>query len=219
MMKKIIIIGGKGTPVVIAEQIIDAVEKFGAKYEVLGYAFDDDSFGTEINGIPILEKTYNIYTKYKKYNDVYYIFSLYRSDLIRERIQLRESYQIPTEKYLTFVHPLATVAKSAALGFGNIILANVVINPNAKLGNFNTFNSSSLVGHDTVMGDNNFVAGHTVIGSNLIIGNGNFFGLNCSIKNFVQMGDYNIVGMAANVVKNINSNELLVGNPAKPILK
>ena len=218
-MKKIIIIGGKGTPVVIAEQILNAVEKFGAKYELLGFAFDDESFGDEINGIPILDKTYNVYGKYKKFDDVFFIYSVYRSDVIEERIELRESFQIPIEKYVTFIHPLATVARSAQIGYGNIILANVVINPNVKMGNFNTFNSNSLVGHDSIIGDNNFIAGHCVIGSNLKIGNGNFFGLNSSSKNFIKINDYNIIGMAANLVKNVESKQILVGNPAKPLTK
>ena len=218
-MKKIIIIGGKGTPVVIAEQILNAVEKFGAKYELLGFAFDDESFGDEINGIPILDKTYNVYGKYKKFDDVFFIYSLYRSDVIEERIELRECFQIHIEKYVTFIHPLATVARSAQIGYGNIILANVVINPNVKMGNFNIFNSNSLVGHDSIIGDNNFIAGHCVIGSNLKIGNGNFFGLNSSSKNFIKINDYNIIGMAANLVKNVESKQILVGNPAKPLTK
>ena len=216
-MKKIIIIGGKGTPVVIAEQILDAIEKYNAKYELLGFAFDDESFGREINGLPILEKTYKVYDKYKQFDDVFYIFSLYRSDVIEERIKLRDSYNIPLEKYTNFIHPLATIARSAYLGLGNIVLANVVVNPNVKMGNFNTFNSNALIGHDTTLGNNNFIAGHTVIGSNLHIGNGNFFGLNCSIKNFVTMNDYNIVGMAANVVKSVDSKNILIGNPAKTL--
>lgn len=216
-MKKIIIIGGKGTPVVIAEQIQNAIDKYNAKYEVLGFAFDDEAFGDEINGYPILDKTYNIYNKYQKYNDVNYIYSLYRSDLIEERIRLRDSFNIPLEKYINFIHPLATISKSVKMGYGNIVLANVVLNPNVQLGNFNTFNSNSLIGHDTILGDSNFVAGHVAIGSNIKIRTGNFFGLNSSVKNFVEMQDYNIVGMAANVIKNINSNQTLIGNPAKTI--
>lgn len=216
-MKKIIIIGGKGTPVVIAEQILDAIEKFDAKYELLGFAFDDETFGDEINGLPILDKTYNIYQNYMKYKDVFFIFSLYRSDLIKERIKLRDSYQIPLNRYINFIHPLATVTRSVSLGFGNVFLANVVINPNVKMGNFNTFNSNALIGHDTVLGDSNFVAGHSVIGSNLNIGNGNFFGLNCSVKNFVHMNDYNLLGMASNVVKDVDTNQILIGNPARPV--
>lgn len=216
-MKKIIIIGGKGTPVVIAEQILDAVDKFNAKYEVLGFAFDDETFGDEINNIPILDKTYNIYSKYGKYKDVYFIFSLYRSDLIKERIALRESYNIPLERYTNFIHPLATLARSASMGHGNIVLANVVINPNVYMGHFNTLNSNTLIGHDTSLGNNNFFSGHAVIGSNVKISDGNFFGLNCSAKNYIKMGDYNIIGMAANVLKDVDSNSILIGNPAKSL--
>ena len=216
-MEKIVIIGGKGTPVVIAEQILNAIDKFDAKYELLGYAFDDESFGNEIHGLPILDKTYNIYSRYKQYKDVYFIFSIYRSDLIKERATLRDSYNIPLERYITFIHPLATVSRSATIGYGNIILANVVVNPGVKMGHYNTFNSNVLIGHDTTMGDSNFFAGHAVISSNLKIGDGNFYGLNCSVKNFIQMGNYNIIGMAANVLKNVDSGQTLIGNPAKVV--
>lgn len=53
MKDKVIIIGGKGTAVVVAEQIIDASDRFGMNVEVMGFAFDDPSFGSEINGLPI----------------------------------------------------------------------------------------------------------------------------------------------------------------------
>jgi len=214
-MKKVIIIGGKGTAVVIAEQIQNAIEKFNEPFELLGFAFDDESFGGEINNLPILDKTYNVYKRFEKYNDVHFIFSLYRVDLIRERIALRESYKIPHKRYINFIHPLATVAKSVSMGYGNVVLANVVLNPNVKIGDFNTYNSNSLIGHDTTMGDSNFVAGHAVIGSNLKIGDENFFGLNCSVRNYVEMGNNNIVGMAGNVVKDVASNKTLIGNPAQ----
>lgn len=216
-LKKIIIIGAKGTPVVIAEQILDAITRFSAPYELLGYAFDDESFGNEVNGIPIIDKTYKVYNRYKTFPDVLFVFSLYRSDLIRERIELRNQLGIPIERYLSFVHPTVMLSRSAKMGFGNIILANTVINPNVVLGDFNTINSGTLIGHDTMIGDSNFFAAHVVIGSNLNIGNGNFFGLNCSAKNFIGIGDYNVIGMAANVVKDTNADGIWIGNPAKNI--
>ena len=40
MKKKVVVIGGKGTAVVIAEQIYDANVRFGVEIEVLGFAFD-----------------------------------------------------------------------------------------------------------------------------------------------------------------------------------
>ncbi len=219
MKKNVVIIGGKGTAVVIAEQIYDANTRFGVDIEVKGFAFDDPSYSSGINGWPVLCGTREAYEKYKNDTSVYFVYALYRFDVLRERIALRESLNIPIERYLSFIHPTAYIAKSAQLGRGNIILANCAINCNVVLGDFNTLNTNTLVGHDTTLGDNNFIAAHTCFGSNLKIGNGNFTGLNCSIKNFVEVGDYNLIGMASNVVKNVANGSILIGNPAIPFKK
>jgi hypothetical protein len=39
-------------------------------------SFDDDSFGNEINGFPILCKTYEAYMKFGKMNDVKFLFQM-----------------------------------------------------------------------------------------------------------------------------------------------
>lgn len=219
MKDKVIILGGKGTAVVVADQIYDAAIRFGKEIEFLGFAFDDPNFGKEINGFPILCKTTEAYSRYEQYPDVKFIFQLYRSDVLEQRIALRESYGIPLERFYSFIHPTAYIAHSVELGAGNVILANCSINSNVVLGNFNTLNTNSMIGHDTILGDNNFLAAHSCIGSGLKIGNGNFVGLNASLRNFVQMGDYNLVGMASNVVKNMGSNTTVVGNPARELIK
>lgn len=219
MKEKVIIIGGKGTAVVIAEQIYDACVRFGTSIEVLGFAFDDPAYSSGINGWPVLCGTKEPYAKFKDDATIKFVFALYRSDILKERIALRDSLNIPQERFLSFVHPTAYIARSVRLGYGNIILANCAVNNNVIMGDFNTMNTNSLIGHDTKIGDNNFIAAHTCIGSNLNIGNGNFTGLNSSMKNFIQVGNYNLIGMAANVVKDVTNNNTLVGNPAKSIEK
>ena len=213
---KIIVIGGKGSAVVIAEQIYDTQQKTGG-VEFLGFAFDDPAFYPEINGFPVLGNSYNIYEKYKSFSDVKFIFAMYRPDLIRERISLRDSYGIPPERWAVFVHHSAYVARSASLGYGCVVLANTVINSNVRAGNFNTFQSNVLIGHDTKMGDSNFFTGHCAIGSNNTIGNGCFFGLNTSMNNYISVGDYVFCGMASNVIKSISDNVMVYGNPARPV--
>lgn len=217
--EKVVIIGGKGTAVVIAEQIYDAHIRFGMDIEVIGFAFDDPAYKEGINGWPVLCGTREAYSKFRDDASVKFVFALYRSDLLKERIALRESLGIPPERFLSFVHPTTYIAKSAKMGLANIILANCVINNNVCIGNFNTMNSNALIGHDTVLGDNNFIAAHTCIGSGLKIGNGNFTGLNCSMRNLITVGDYNLIGMASNVVKDVSDGNVLVGNPAKKLLK
>ena len=219
MKNKVVIIGGKGTAVAIAEQIYDAHKRFNMDIEVLGFAFDDPAYKSGINGWPVLCGTRDAYDTFKDDKSVKFVFALYRSDLLKERIELRNSLNIPMERFLSFIHPSAYIARSAQLGSANIILANCAINNNVVMGDFNTVNTNSIIEHDTVIGCNNFIAAHTVIGSGLKIGNGNFTGLNCSIRNFVEIGDYNIIGMASNVIKNVSDGNTLIGNPAKPLVK
>lgn len=213
-MEKIIIIGGRGTAIVIAEQIIDAKERFGKHIEVLGLALDDLSGGNEINGFPIICTPGELMLKYGKYNDVKFIYSLYRPDVMEERTKLLYSYDIPLEKFTNFIHPTVMQSRSSKIGVGNVVLTNTVINPNFEMGNFNTINSLCLLGHDSKIGNNNYFAGEVCLGSGVKMGNKNFIGLNSTIRNGLHIGDNSIIAMAANVVKNIADKKIVMGNPA-----
>jgi len=214
-MIKIVIIGGRGTAIVIADQINVAKERFGIKIEVLGLALDDLSGGNEISGYPIICGTHDIMDKFGKYKDIKFIYSLYRPDLMEERTALLYSYDIPANKFTNFIHPSVMVSRSVKMGIGNVILANTIINSNFIMGNFNTINSLCLLGHDSQIGDNNYFAAATNLGSGVKIGNKNFFGLNSTIRNGLTIGDTCIIAMASNVVKDIEDRKIVLGNPAK----
>jgi hypothetical protein len=85
MKEKVVIIGGKGTAVVIAEQIYDAHHRFGVDIEVLGFAFDDPAYADGINGWPVLCGTKEAYGMFKDDPAVKFVFALYRSDVLKER--------------------------------------------------------------------------------------------------------------------------------------
>jgi len=214
-MEKIVIIGGRGTAIVIADQIYDAKQRYGLDVEVLGLALDDHSNGDEISGYPIVCDIRDLKEKFCKYNDVKIIYSLYRPDVMEERTKILYELDIPAEKFANFIHPSVMIAKTVKIGYGNVCLANVVINCNAVLGNFNTINSMTLVGHDIIMGNNNYLAGHVSVGSGVKIGDKNFIGLNSTVRNGIIIGNTTIVGMASNVVKNLSDNCIVFGNPAK----
>lgn len=212
---KVIIIGGRGTAIVIADQMYDAHVRYGVDIEVLGLALDDRSGGDSISGYSVLCGLNELNEKYSKYKDVKFVYSLYRPDVMHERTQILYNLNIPNSKFCNFIHPSVMLAKSAVLGIGNILLANVVVNCNAVLGNFNTVNSGTLLGHDIKIGNNNYFAGQVCVGSGLTIGNENFFGLNTSIRNGIVIGRENIVGMSSNITKNVTENNVLYGNPAE----
>lgn len=212
---KYIIIGGRGTAIVIADQISDAHQRFSADVEVLGLALDDLSMGESLSGYPILCPIKELYERYGQYEDISFIYSLYRPDVMRERTQLLYDLNIPQHKFANFIHPSVMLAKSAKLGYGNVLLANVVVNCNAVIGNFNTVNSGTLLGHDIIVGNNNYFAGQVCVGSGLRIDNENFFGLNTSVRNGIHIGNNNIIGMSSNITKDVPNECVLYGNPAQ----
>lgn len=214
-MMKLIVMGGKGTAVNIAEHIIDANKNYGEKIELLGYAFDDPAFGEAINGYPILSTTTGLYERFGQYSDVKFIFALYKPDKMRERVCLLKSYGIPIEKFYNFIHPSSYKATSSRMGYGNVILSNSSIQSNVQLGDFNIINSNVVVEHDTSIGNNNFISSSSTLGSFIKIESGVFIGLNSSVREHVCIEDYAFVGMSSNVLNNVKKNTLVIGNPAK----
>ncbi|WP_107040050.1 LbetaH domain-containing protein [Brumimicrobium mesophilum] len=212
---KYIIIGGKGTAVNIAEGIWDAQNNHNAKVEFLGFAFDDEDFGDEINGFPILCKTNSLYEKYKKYKDVKFIFQMNNPLKMPEREALIKSYNIPTEKWGNFIHPSAFISKSVNMGFGNVIFVNCAIHSNVSIGNHCTFLAQTTIGHDTVIKNHVFTATHVCIGSSVNMEKNIFLGQKSAVKNNISIAENSLVGLGANLVKDIKeSNKIIVGSPA-----
>ncbi|WP_028544003.1 acetyltransferase [Paenibacillus taiwanensis] len=212
---KIIIIGGKGTAVNIADHIINAQRVHGETIEFLGYAIDDPSLKDSINGHPIVCTTDKLLHTFGHYSDVKFIFSLYKPEKMIERIQLLKSFGISGDKFYTFIHPTSYVSEHVKLGIGNVVLSNCSINTNVSIGNYNIINSNVVIEHDSNIGDNNFISAAACVGSSVDIKNGSFIGLNSSIRERTVIHNFSFVGIGSNVLKDVDAGTIVYGNPAK----
>ncbi len=66
-----------------------------------------------------------------------------------------------------------------------------------------------------LIGNHNFFAAHALIGSNLKMGDFVFMGLNTAVNNMIEIKDNVMIGMGSNVIKSLDANQLVLGNPAK----
>ena len=92
-------------------------------------------------------------------------------------------------------------------------LDNTVIKSNNK------FDDHVHIAHNCEIHENNEFTAGVILGGSIKIVKNNFFGLNSTIKNGIKIGNNNLIGSSSNVVKNISSDNLVYGNPAKTFKK
>ena len=213
-MEEVIIIGGKGTAINIAEQIDDAHRRFGFPMRILGFAIDDPTLGDSIGGFPVICGTRHLRDQIAGANTKL-IYALHRPDVMKDRAELLAGYGLYEDRFSTFVHPMAYVALSARVGPGSVVFAHSSILRNAVIGNFCIINSQVTIEHDTRIGSNSFLAAGACIGSNVQLGRGVFVGLNATLREDVKVGDYAFVGMGAVVLQDVSNGSRVYGNPAR----
>ena len=211
--QRILVIGGCGTALNIAEAVVDANKRYAHAQRFMGFLIDDPLLGTQINGFPILGRTSDAQKMAEEGFKL--IFALYKPSEMAARVMLFRRLGITSDMLACFVHPSASVMPSAKLGAGVVVLPSAMVASNASIGMATIVNSSVVVEHDSRLGAHNFLAAGAVIGSSVTVGDGNFVGLNACIRENVVIGDYNFIGMGSVVLSDLPSHDLVYGCPAK----
>jgi UDP-3-O-[3-hydroxymyristoyl] glucosamine N-acyltransferase len=98
-----------------------------------------------------------------------------------------------------FIHHSVLVPEVRNWGTGNVFFPHCIIEPNAKIGDYNFATSLSIISHDCIIGNNNVIL-NTAIAGDVIVGNNNFFGIRSTVINKIQIGNNNVIqaGMVVN---------------------
>lgn len=123
----------------------------------------------------------------------------------------------PQLEFVSIVHPSATIATDVLIKEGAVIMANVVINANAKLGRFSVLNTASTFGHDGEMADFSSLASGVTIAGNVQIGFCSAICLGATIIQNLTIGDNTVIGAGSLVLKSVGSNKTAFGSPIHTI--
>ena len=125
--------------------------------------------------------------------------------------KLFKNYSFPN-----LIHPNVIYdTSSVKLGRGNILTAGCILPVDILIGSFNIFNLSTTLAHDVIIGDNNIFNPGVNISGSVSIGSSNLFGTNSTVLQTLEICNNNIIGASSLITKNIKSDNIMIGIPAK----
>ena len=93
------------------------------------------------------------------------------------------------------------------------VLGSTIINDNVKVDNL------VHIAHGVEIGSNSVIIANAMIAGSVNIGRDSWIAPSSSVLNKLEVGDNSLVGLGAVVLKNVESNSIVAGNPAKFIRK
>ncbi len=203
-MKNIILLGAGGH----CKVIIDLIEELN-QYNIIGIY--DDYHNDSLYDIKILGRI-NEVNKYINNKDIYFVIGI-GSNLIRKKIY-EEFIDL---NWCSLIHPNAIVSKKSKIDIGTVICAGSVIQTEVIIGKHCIINTNCNIDHETIIQDFSDICPGVTICGQVNIGYNTFIGANSTIIQGLKIGNYNIIGAGSVIIKNIDDNKKIVGNPGKYI--
>lgn len=192
---------------------LESIDCIDGQFELIGFVDDTiEKQGMTKLGIPVFNRA-----ALEKYKDAKVLAVPGSALSFKKRQEHIASLNIKNERFVSVIHPGASIGRNVAVGTNCLIMAGVVLTSNAKIGKHVCILPNTVIHHDVVIND------YTLVGSNVAIAGGTIIGFNCyigsgtNIMNGITIGDFSLIGLGSNVLKNISSQSIVAGNPAKKL--
>ncbi len=204
-MKDLIIIGAGGFGREVA-WLVERINSVSPEWNLLGLVDDNPEIKSKkIDKYSVLGDIEDL----SQYENAYVVCCI-ANTAIRKKIV--DSVKNP---FATLVDPTAILSNRVKIGEGSVVCAGVVMTVDIALGNHNIIDVNSTVGHDAVLEDFVTLYPGVNVSGNTLIQNGVQLGTGCQVLQGLTVGENTFVGAGAVVTKNLPSNCVAVGVPAK----
>lgn len=207
---RIILVGGGGH----CKACIDVIEVEN-KYQIHGVIDVPEKLGETILGYEIIGNDDDITTLAQQNNNfLITIGHLGNADL---RIRLFNLIKNNGGNLPIITSPLSHVSKHSIILEGTVIMHNVIINADAKIGENCIINNKALIEHDVIVENNCHVSTNAVLNGECLVEGNCLIGSSSVLKQTINICNNTIIGAGSVVIKNITESGVYVGSPAKRI--
>jgi sugar O-acyltransferase (sialic acid O-acetyltransferase NeuD family) len=133
------------------------------------------------------------------------------------RCDIAARLAIADERWLTCVHPTATVSPRAAVGAGAVVYPGARVAVDARVGRLALVYYNAVVHHDAAVEDGAVLCAGVLLAGGVTVGEGSYLGAGCVVKEGVRIGRRALVGMGAVVTRDVPDGARVVGVPARPL--
>lgn len=117
----------------------------------------------------------------------------------------------------SLVHPSVYIPPSTFIGRGVIIQYGCFVSCNVVINDYVCIQPHSNISHDVVLHEGCMISGFCNIAGRVEIGKFTYLGISSCYKEKIKIGDFSVIGMGAVVCKDIPSNVVAYGSPARVI--
>jgi UDP-perosamine 4-acetyltransferase len=181
-------------------------------YSILGFT-DPSPESSSLSGIEYLgdDQALEDYSE----DEIQCVVGLGSTRDTSRRAKLFKLHRLKGFSFPMIIHPSASVAQEAELSTGLQIMAGAVVQTGAVIDENVIVNTSASIDHDCHIGKHVHVAPGATLSGNVAVGEGSHIGAGAVVIQGVQIGVKAIVGAGAVVVKDVPSNTVVMGVPAR----
>lgn len=118
-------------------------------------------------------------------------------------------------KFISAIHPMATISRSARIGEGTVIMAGAVVNAESVIGKHCIVNTAASIDHECRLGDFVHVSPNATLCGQVIVGKGTHVGAGSVVIQNVTIGRWCQIGAGAVILRDVPDGSTVVGNPGR----
>ncbi len=201
MRRDLIILGAGGH----AKVVVETARNCGFNPVAL---YDDNQtlVGTEVAGLLVKGRIEDL-----PENISGYAFVAIGANLARERIVGR----FKNLDWATLIHGTSYVCNSASLGYGSLLCAGTIIQPEVKIGKHVIVNTGASIDHDCVIGDFVHICPGVSLAGAVRVGKGSFLGIGSTAIPQIKIGEWCLIGAGTVLIRDVPDKAKAVGVPAR----